>query len=83
LASNDSFDSFWIHFDSFLLVYGALLGRQKGRHIELCTSFEMKMSQQESASAVGEGNEKNDIDQDIDLEFLNTNIGQCNIQSKR
>lgn len=43
-------------------VYGALLGKQKGRHIELCTSFEIKMNS----------------DDEIDLEFLNTNIAQCN-----
>lgn len=47
-------------------VYGALLGRQKGRNIELCTSFEMKMN--ETADV---GNEE-----DIDLEFLNTSLSQ-------
>lgn len=53
-----------------LLVYGALLGRQKGRNIELCTSFEIKMKPSEDKS-LG--------DEDIDLEFLNTQIGQCKI----
>jgi len=48
-------------------VYGALLGRQKGRNIELCTSFEIKMNP----------NPDDDSLEDIDLEFLNTNIGQC------
>ncbi len=48
-------------------VYGALLGRQKGRNIELCTSFEMKMIP----------NENDQNQEDIDLEFLNLNIGQC------
>lgn len=48
-------------------VYGALLGRQKGRNIELCTSFEIKMNP----------NPDNESLEDIDLEFLNTNIGQC------
>ncbi|CAF0781962.1 unnamed protein product [Brachionus calyciflorus] len=47
-------------------VYGALLGRQKGRTIELCTSFEMKM----------DPNPNDDSLEDIDLEFLNTNISQ-------
>lgn len=47
-------------------VYGALLGRQKGRNIELCTSFEMKMNT----------NEANPELEEIDLEYLNTNIGQ-------
>ena len=49
-------------------VYGALLGRQKGRNIELCTSFEMKMN------PISSGDE---IEENIDLEFLNINIGQC------
>ena len=48
-------------------VYGALLGRQKGRNIELCTSFEMKMDPSPTNA---------DLDE-IDLEFLHTNIGQC------
>jgi COP9 signalosome complex subunit 6 len=48
-------------------VYGALLGRQKGRNIELCTSFEIKMN-----PATNE-----QTDEDIDLEYLNTNISQC------
>lgn len=47
-------------------VYGALLGRQKGRHIELCTSFEMKMNDVPDDANI----------QDIDLEFLNTNLIQ-------
>lgn len=47
-------------------VYGALLGRQKGRNIELCTSFEIKMNP----------NPNNESLEDIDLEFLNTNISQ-------
>lgn len=47
-------------------VYGALLGRQKGRNIELCTSFEIKMN---------ENITNPDLEQ-IDLEFLHTNIGQ-------
>jgi COP9 signalosome complex subunit 6 len=47
-------------------VHGALLGRQKGRFIELCTSFEMKMDQ----SIDDEQRE------DIDIEFLNTSISQ-------
>jgi COP9 signalosome complex subunit 6 len=51
-------------------VYGALLGRQKGRNIELCTSFELKMNK---------CSDKEDADEDIDLEFLNTNIGQCDL----
>ncbi len=45
-----------------------MLGRQKGRFIELCTSFEIKMNQ----------NAENEQIEDIDLEFLNTNISQCN-----
>jgi len=49
-------------------VYGALLGRQKGRNIELCTSFEMKMNK---------CSDMEDAEEDIDLEFLNTNIAQC------
>lgn len=52
-----------------ILVYGALLGRQKGRNTELCTSFEMKMDPSPEDSSI----------EDIDLEFLNTNIAQCNI----
>ena len=51
-------------------VYGALLGRQKGRNIELCTSFEMKMNKL---------SDMDDSEEDIDLEFLNTNIGQCDL----
>ena len=47
-------------------VYGALLGRQKGRNIELCTSFEMKMTETNPGTQ----------EEDIDLEFLNTLIGQ-------
>lgn len=47
-------------------VFGALLGRQKGRNIELCTSFEMKM----------DANAENPELEEIDLEFLNVNIGQ-------
>lgn len=47
-------------------VFGALLGRQKGRNIELCTSFEMKIDK----------NADNPDLEEIDLEFLNTNIGQ-------
>lgn len=47
-------------------VFGALLGRQKGRNIELCTSFEMKM----------DPNPDDPNLEMIDLEFLNTNIGQ-------
>ncbi len=43
-------------------VYGALLGQQKGRKVELCTSFEIKMLE---ADVV-----------DVDLEFLNTSIAQ-------
>lgn len=43
------------------------MGRQKGRNIELCTSFEMKMEPS-----------KDNANEDIDLEFLNSNIGQCN-----
>jgi COP9 signalosome complex subunit 6 len=43
-------------------VFGALLGQQKGRNIELCTSFEIKMLETEIV--------------DIDLEFLNTSIAQ-------
>ena len=50
-----------------ILVYGALLGRQKGRFIELCTSFEIKMNQDTN----------DEHTEDIDLEFLNTNISQC------
>jgi len=49
-------------------VYGALLGRHKGRNIELCTSFEMKMGDEEHTSNSGTAN--------IDIEFLNTLIGQ-------
>jgi COP9 signalosome complex subunit 6 len=53
-------------------VYGALLGRQKGRNVELCTSFEIKMNNSIN-------NETNEVleDHDIDLEFLNTSIAQC------
>ena len=58
---------FVLTFKKLLLVYGALLGRQKGRFIELCTSFEIKMNQ----------NTDNEQIEDIDLEFLNTNISQC------
>lgn len=47
-------------------VFGALLGRQKGRNIELCTSFEMKIDTDPSDP------EK----EAIDLEFLNINIAQ-------
>lgn len=52
--------------DKPVKVFGALLGRQKGRNIELCTSFEMKMDPCQD----------NPEFQEIDLEFLNTNIGQ-------
>ena len=61
--NNSIFDHFLI-----ILVYGALLGRQKGRFIELCTSFEIKMNPIPN----------NETIEDIDLEFLNTNISQCN-----
>ena len=54
-------------------VYGALLGRQKGRNIELCTSFEMKMN-----PIYGSDEAKIKREEDVDLEFLNTNIAQCN-----
>jgi COP9 signalosome complex subunit 6 len=46
-------------------IYGALLGRIKGRNMELCTSFEIKMT-----SKYGNLEE-------IDLEFLNISISQC------
>ena len=48
-----------------MLVYGALLGRQKGRNLEICTSFEMRMIMNESS------------DEEIDLEYLNICITQC------
>ncbi len=56
-----------------ILVYGALLGRQKGRFIELCTSFEIKMNQDTNDEQT----------EDIDLEFLNTNISQCKKRRKK
>lgn len=63
ISSFDSSDS--------LQVYGALLGRQKGRNVELCTSFEIKMKPSEDKTGVA--------DEDIDLEFLNTQIAQCKV----
>ena len=55
---------------NFILVYGATLGRQKGRNIELCTSFEIKMKKP---------SEETEFDEEIDLEFLNTQISQCKL----
>ena len=59
-------------------MYGALLGRQKGRNVELCTSFEMKMCNENSSSSsetMDDGSTSGTTTL-IDLEFLNTNIGQ-------
>lgn len=50
-------------------IYGSLLGRIKGRNMELCTSFELKMKMNESNL------------EEIDLEFLNITISQCNLNS--
>lgn len=49
-------------------MYGALFGRQKDRSIELCTSFEMKM----------DPNPDDKSFEEIDFDFLNTRILQCN-----
>jgi len=54
-------------------VYGALLGRQKGRNTELCTSFEIKMNPVGESTSVTDDGVANE---EIDLEFLNTSIGQ-------